>query len=40
MTVWVSVPICSECGDLMDENDDGDYECINCDKISYFDDLK
>ncbi len=32
---WTAVPVCNECGDVMTENDDNDYECVNCDEVLY-----
>ena len=32
---WITLPICSECGHIMTENDANDYECTNCEEILY-----
>ena len=39
MPRWISVPACPECGDIMREDDDGDFVCVDCEHVIYGKDL-
>lgn len=33
MVRWIAVPKCPSCDEIMTPNDDGDFECVECDEI-------
>jgi len=33
MARWTAVPICPDCDKIMPPNEDGDFECVECDEI-------
>jgi len=39
MPKWIAVPECPECGDVMREDDEGDWECTDCNHAIYSDEL-
>ena len=39
MPRWITIPVCPECADLMKEDEEGDYQCIDCEHTLYADDL-
>jgi len=39
MVRWIAVPQCSECKETMNEDSDGDWECMECGNVLYDEDL-
>lgn len=39
MPRWITVPLCHVCGNLMKEDDEEDYICIECGEVTYGSDL-